>query len=285
MEKANEKLIIDTDIGSDVDDALAILYAVKAGMPIALISTSHGDTALRAKIAKKLTLLLGQDIPVAAGEQKPMKQRHVYWDGDEGEGLVEEEEQFDFRQDGVDAIAETIHANRNNISIASIAPMTNIARAFQKYPELPEMVNALYIMGNALLCGDTYHLNYRAHNFKADPEAADIVLAAAVPKIKIIVTTEVCKKSWLTKEDFERLREQGHVGAYLYAAAQNWLRKSMYDVAYLYDPLVVHHHVDAEMTTRVKHGTVEITTDVQKHFKQQILTTMGTVQGSEVRGV
>ena len=60
-------LIIDTDIGTDIDDALALAFALKLGLDLKLITTVHGDTLLRAKIAKKLTQLLGADIPVAAG--------------------------------------------------------------------------------------------------------------------------------------------------------------------------------------------------------------------------
>jgi len=72
-------LIIDTDIGGDVDDSIAIYYAVKSGMDIKLISTVHGNTELRAKIAKKLTTLLDVEIPVAAGEEFPIKQRQIWF--------------------------------------------------------------------------------------------------------------------------------------------------------------------------------------------------------------
>ena len=92
---SSKKLIIDTDIGTDIDDALALVYAVRSGYNIPLITTVHGDTVRRAHIAKKLTHLLGADILVAAGEQKPLKQHHLYWYGDEGEGFIGAHENFD----------------------------------------------------------------------------------------------------------------------------------------------------------------------------------------------
>ena len=68
-----KKLIIDTDIGTDIDDAIALVYAVRSGYDIPLITTVHGNTIRRALIAQKLASLLGADIPIAAGEKKPLK--------------------------------------------------------------------------------------------------------------------------------------------------------------------------------------------------------------------
>src|SRR3989338_1250017 len=102
----SKKLIIDTDIGTDIDDALALVYAVRSGYNIPLITTVHGDTVRRAHIAKKLTRLLGTDIPVAAGEQKPLKQHHLYWYGDEGSDLLASGEKFDVRHDGVESLVD-----------------------------------------------------------------------------------------------------------------------------------------------------------------------------------
>ena len=102
--KSTKPLIIDTDIGSDIDDAIAVSYAIRSGMDIKLITTVHGDTAKRAMIARKLSILLGANIPVAAGEEKPIRQGHIYWYGDEGGGFIESENDNAIRKDGVDAL-------------------------------------------------------------------------------------------------------------------------------------------------------------------------------------
>ena len=182
------KLIIDTDIGTDPDDAIAIAYAIKSGVEIPLITTVHGNMNIRGNIAKKLTELLGADIPVAQGEGTPIKQTHIYWTGLEGKGFLNGKDSYDVRKDGVDALAESVYANKGEVNIAAIGPLTNIARAFERYPDLPEHINHVYMMGNAILCEHTYHLNYRSHNFKVDPEAIDQVMAADVSKT--IITTE-----------------------------------------------------------------------------------------------
>jgi purine nucleosidase len=264
-------LIIDTDIGSDVDDALAIAYALKSGIDVKLITTVHGPTDMRAYIAKKLTLDLGYDVPVAIGMENPIKQRHIFLTGLEGKGYIENCTIFDVERNGIDALAQTIYENRKNIDIAAIGPLTNIAQAFQRYPDLAECVNTIYIMGNAIAASDNFYLNYRAHNLKADPEAADIVFDARVNKV--LVTTQVCKKNFINQHELDLLRGNPAFD-YIRTAAKEWLAYIKYDVAYLYDPLVIHHAIDNEITAKVNYGNVHITTDVTPSFKDIFLETI-----------
>ncbi|MBT3406272.1 nucleoside hydrolase [Candidatus Woesearchaeota archaeon] len=266
------KLIIDTDIGTDVDDALAIAHAVKSGIDLELITTVHGDTETRAKIAKKLLNLLGKDVPVHMGEETPLKQRHIYTSGREGQGFLENDDVLDIERDGIDALAETILRNRGNINIAAIGPLTNIAKAFQTYPELPGAVNHLYLMGNAVVRSSEYFINYRSHNFKVDPEAVDIVMAAEVDKT--IVTTGVCKLNFLTSEDLQQMgKHPSQAVKYLAAAAQEWMDYISYPVAYLYDPLTVHHHIDQRVTSQVCYAAqrTSVTTHVSRDFSRTFL--------------
>ena len=71
------KLILDTDIGTDVDDALALAFALRhPELDLRAVTTVSGDTVRRARIAKKLLLLAGRDdIEVAAGERGEQSQR------------------------------------------------------------------------------------------------------------------------------------------------------------------------------------------------------------------
>jgi len=65
-----KKVIIDTDIGTDVDDALALVFAVKhPACQVLGVTTVHADAALRARVARKLLRILhNEDIPIACGE-------------------------------------------------------------------------------------------------------------------------------------------------------------------------------------------------------------------------
>ncbi len=269
--KLEEKIIIDTDIGTDVDDALAIAYAIKSGLNIGLITTVHGDAILRAKIATKFLGLFGtnslaKDIPIIAGEDAPLVLKQRFWTGMEGKNFIKEEEEYSINLNAPEAIADYISKHKNNVSIISIAPPSNIAKALELHPELAQYVNHIYMMGNAIVCDDTYHLNYRAHNFKVDPHATDIIFNSGVPIT--LVTTDVCKQNQFTTDDFSRFAKSDEpMLKYLALAAEQWLEHSIHPVAYLYDPLVVHHLVDDSCTEKKVYGSVRITTKCVVDFK------------------
>jgi purine nucleosidase len=90
----NTKFLLDTDIGSDVDDAFALLTLLKL-VPERLIgvTTAYGCAELRAKITKKLIEAAGYDIPVVAGESSPIgSPQPIHLTGKEGFGVLTKEE-------------------------------------------------------------------------------------------------------------------------------------------------------------------------------------------------
>ncbi len=263
------KLIVDTDIGTDADDAIALVYAIRKGIDIPLITTVHGDTLFRARVAKKLTALCGRTIPVIAGEKNPIRQKQIYSSGIEDKAFVGDTA-YDSSSNAIDEIIRTVHQYAGDIAIAAIGPLTNIARAIQKDPGLPKLVNHLYVMGNAICAQERYYLNYRAHNFKVDPEAVDIALLANIPTT--IITTEVAKMSSITAQDIEGLAKSKNAALeYIARAATAWNQFIGHDVAYLYDPLVIQHHVDPLVTKKRLYGSVTITTDVVPSFAGTVL--------------
>jgi purine nucleosidase len=76
-------VIFDTDIGTDVDDILALVLLAKAPeLKLLGVTTVYGDTAFRAKIAKATTHLLGrEDIAIVPGEQHTLSGRQIHWAG------------------------------------------------------------------------------------------------------------------------------------------------------------------------------------------------------------
>lgn len=270
-------LIIDTDIGSDIDDAIALAYVVKSGMDVKLITTVHGPTLWRARLAKKLTMQLGVDIPVAVGSSAPTKQKQIFSSPLEESGdYVEKEEEWhgkkalSVQENGIEALAQTISDNKHNVTIAAIGPLTNLGTLFQKYPEMAKYVNQIYVMGNAIVTPEHYFLNYRAYNLKVDPEAADIIFASGAPIT--IVTTEICKKNYLSKEELESLKQLKHPAFdYIADTGKKWLNFINYEQVFLYDPLVVQHYLDDKVTEKKEYGLVRVTTGVDVLFKENLL--------------
>ncbi|MEV5962175.1 nucleoside hydrolase [Kribbella sp. NPDC051952] len=79
------RIILDTDIGSDVDDAMALAQLMGTpGFDLVEVHTVYGDTRLRAQIARRYAALAGLEVDVVAGTAKPLSGREVWWAGHEG---------------------------------------------------------------------------------------------------------------------------------------------------------------------------------------------------------
>ena len=185
------RIILDTDIGTDVDDCLAL--AVILGSPevqLAGVTCVYGDVGLRARMVKKLLGLYGlRGIPILRGESEPLLGlRPVYWEGHEGQGLVEpEDETQDESEDAVGFIIRTVLENPGKIQLLAIGPLTNVALAIKREPRVVHDLGGLMIMGGVMRGPTSLDLPYVEHNIRCDPEAAHIVLASGAPITLAIV--------------------------------------------------------------------------------------------------
>ena len=216
----NLKWIIDTDIGDDIDDAYAIEYAIKSNFDVAAITTVFRAPKSRAKLTKYLTNLMGKDIKVYAGIDKPLvndlyqiqkkerylsgKQLEIYQNDDEWlPQLVEQAKETKY--DGLDAVEKTkeiIENGNGDVGIVAIGPLTNIATLIEKYPSLKEKIPVIVIMGTTSF-GDKPE-----YNIKIDPEAAKIVFGSNIKIIMVPcdVTLKTCSFDAKTLKDFEKLK-------------------------------------------------------------------------------
>jgi purine nucleosidase len=240
---AAQRIILDTDIGTNPDDclALALVLASPELEPVA-ITTAYGDVLLRARIALKLLRLQGRrDLPVAMGADRPLvRQRPVYWSGHEGQGLLETTDRAlePAKEHAVDLIVRSVTAHPGEITLIAIGPLTNVALAFLSEPHLAENLAGLVLMGGVVGGSRGLHLPWTEHNFRCDPEAARIALTAGAPVtiVPLDVTTRVCIRT----ADLEQIRTAGD--AYHQAVAG---QVSLYPPfvqrgwAYLHDPLAV----------------------------------------------
>jgi hypothetical protein len=148
-----QKIILDTDIGTDVDDAWAL--ATVLGSPeldLLGVTTVYGDTALRASIARTLLILAGRaDIPVACGQERPLPGAPaVYWPGHEGRGLLrfDGSDPQDFHPlPASDFIIEMSHRYAGELLLVAIAPLTNVAMALRRDPSLVRWLQGVVLMG------------------------------------------------------------------------------------------------------------------------------------------
>lgn len=206
-------VILDTDIGTDVDDCLAL--AVLLGSPeidLLGVTTVYGDVALRARMARKLLHLAGRDdVPVLEGVGAPlMRNRPVYWPGHEGVGLLEPDDIRRFGQDtdrhAVDFLVETVMSRPGEVHLLAVGPLTNVAAAMVRQPEVAYNLAGLTIMGG-YIAPWTGGRGPAEHNIACDPEAARAVLASGAPIS--LVPLDVTLKTVITREGVAEIREGG----------------------------------------------------------------------------
>ena len=193
------KIILDTDIGTDVDDCLALaLLLASPEVELVGVTTVYGDTALRGRMALKLLALRGvTGVPVVAGAKMPLLgKRPVYWAGHEGQGLLGpgDEALAPLAAPAADFILDTVLARPGEIVLLAIGPLTNVALALLREPRLADHLAGLVVMGGVVGGVGALHLPWTEHNFRCDPEAAHIVVSsgAALTIVPLDVTTQVC---------------------------------------------------------------------------------------------
>ena len=183
-----QKLIIDTDPGQD--DAVAILLALASPeIDLLGITTVAGNVplALTEVNARKICDLAGrQDMPVFAGADRPLQRElvtaeHVHGrTGLDGPDLPDPVTPL---QDGhaVDFIVDTLRAEpAGSITIAPVGPLTNIALALRKAPDIAPRIKQIVMMGGGYFEGGNI-TPAAEFNIYVDPEAAAEVFAAGIP--------------------------------------------------------------------------------------------------------
>lgn len=182
-----ERIILDTDIGTDVDDVMAVaLAALSPELKVEGITTVYGDVDIRSRMVVKILHMLGRDdIPVMAGVRDVLlRNREIWWLGHEGEGLLTKED-VDLRYDdrhAVDFIINTVMNNPGEITLIAIGPFTNLAIALAREPRVAQNVKQIIVMGGSARLGvNGAELEPSDHNVSRDPESAAIVFRSGAP--------------------------------------------------------------------------------------------------------
>jgi inosine-uridine nucleoside N-ribohydrolase len=181
--RAAEKIIIDTDIGDDVDDAFALALAVKSPeLQVFGVTTTFGDTEARAKIVDRFFGEVGHgDIPVLAGRataaKNPMSQRKY---GDSHFAKAS-------HGDAVDFLLGEIRKYPGEITLIAIGPLMNVGAAIDKDAATFRKLKRVVLMGGSVRRGYG-DLGYTAPvppmaewNILNDVASAQKLFAAGVP--------------------------------------------------------------------------------------------------------
>lgn len=207
MNQSMPKVIIDTDAGHD--DALALMLLIKSGLfDIQAITTVAGNSTIQnvTRNAQAILDLLHVSLPVHSGYEQPLARELVQAvvHGKSGlDGLDMSQTNYTLTQDAPDRIIELVKANPGEITLLTLGPLSNIARALQKDPSIAQEIKEIVIMGGAI---DVPGNKNRVAEFNVfvDPEAADIVMRTDANKI--LVPLDPCNHIILGIDLFDRLQ-------------------------------------------------------------------------------
>jgi purine nucleosidase len=171
-------IILDTDIGGDIDDAFALALVLHSPeLDLRAVTTVSGDTQARARLAAKMLAVAGRTgIPVAAGVPGPATDSpQTRWaDGFSSPDLVSER--------AVALMRSAIDRSPGKIVVVAIGPLTNVAALLRQYPEEARKIHQIVLMGGSI------HRGYYPgsgptpeYNIAADAAASQSVFSAGIP--------------------------------------------------------------------------------------------------------
>ncbi len=244
-------ILLDTDIGTDVDDAIALaLLLASPELDLKAVTTVSGGVKLRARIAKKMLTMAGRaEVPVAAGIRDPLlRQRNFLWMGHEGSGIINDGDTLPLADaHGVDLLIDTVM--REHPHVVAIGPLSNLAVAIIKEPAVIGAIAHLTVMGGAFGISDDPTVPMVDYNLLSDPESSLVVLGAGIPTT--LIPLDVTWKVRFTERELARLRAvKSPLVQKLCDAIETWwpMHQTLFAgqqgyphdvVAFLHDPLTV----------------------------------------------
>lgn len=238
------ELALDTDIGSDVDDLLAL--AMILGSPelrLRAVTTVYGDTLLRARmVSRAYSLARRSSPPVAAGARETLSGRAVWWAGHEG-ALVP-----DLASAPVDETLSAVALLRESAAVAAVGPLTNVAAALSGAHDISRLV----VMGGDFTSGSP------EHNIKCDVTAAQAVFASGVP---VLVTGfDQTRRVAVTAAEVDQIAASGALGEWVAAEVRQFQSWSGGHPNSPHDPIAVLAAVRPELFTFAR-GIVRVDAD------------------------
>jgi inosine-uridine nucleoside N-ribohydrolase len=227
-------VLLDTDIGSDVDDAFALAYLLAQKRCRLLgITTVTGDPEKRAALASVLCTVAGRDIPIHAGSPLPLLVDQKQMLAPQAESLARWPHQASYpASSAVEFLRQAIRAHPGQVTLLCIGPLTNIGLLFSVDPEIPSLLKALVLM-----CGSFTRDAQKARavewNARVDPHAAAIVYRAR-PPVHRSIGLDVTLRVEMPADEVRALLDRPLLRPVL-DFAEIWFRKSPTIV--FHDPL------------------------------------------------
>lgn len=171
------KILLDTDIGTDIDDAVCLAYLLaQPECELLGITTVSGQAVARARIASALCQRAGKpEIPIYPGVEAPLLVDGRQLEAQQAAALDKWPHIPDFPPgEAIDFLSRTIHAHPGEITLLTIGPLTNIGLLCALDPEIPALLKGVMTMGGAFYPP----MDFPEWNILLDPHAAAMVAKA-----------------------------------------------------------------------------------------------------------
>lgn len=260
------KFLIDTDTASD--DAVAILMALRTpDVEVEAITVVQGNMPVEqgAKNALYTVELCGKHTPVYIGAAKPLVRPPAFaewFHGADGMGNKNypAAKQPVAEGHGVDVIIETIKANPG-IVLVTLGPLTNIALAVSRAPEIAKLVSRCVVMGGAA-CIEGNVTPAAEYNIWVDPEAARIAFLSGLP-IEMVGWEHCRYHKALNMQEIEYVRSLNTPYAHFTidcnaTAIESYFTQSQEHGLALPDPVAMAIAIDPSITTQSSKHYVDV---------------------------
>lgn len=201
---ASIPVVLDTDIGTDIDDAWALAMLLRSPeLDLKLVTSATGDTETRARLACRTLEVAGRtDVPVGVGVPGgEIAIGQAAWIGDyrlsDYPGAVHE--------DGVAAMIDIIMASAEPVTLVAIGPLTNVAAALEREPRIAKRARFVGMHGSLKWSHHAGHGAIGEYNVKTDVAACRRAFAA--PWEKTITPLDTCGRVRLTGERYRAISE------------------------------------------------------------------------------
>jgi purine nucleosidase len=250
-------ILFDTDIGSDIDDAVALGYLLRQKECELLgITTVTGDTQQRAALAELVCRAGGrEDVPIYAGLTGPLLSGPGQPNVPQYEAVKDRPHRLDHPTDAVDFLRRTIRSRPGEITLLAVGPMTNVGALFAADPEIPYLLKRTVLMCGVFTGRANHGPGAVEWNALCDPYACALVYKYAAPgllSVGLDVTT-LCKLP--ADECRSRFAKAGGGLAVVAEMAEIWFKHA--PVITFHDPLAAALIFDPSICEEAR-GTVRV---------------------------
>ena len=256
---ARVPLVLDTDIGSDIDDAVALAYLLRQPRCELLgVTTVTGNVAQRAALCDVICREAGRDdVPIHAGAPEVLLFGPGQPQVPQYEAIAGRPHRTEFPPNtAVEFLRRTIRERPGQVTLLTIGPLTNIGLLFATDPEAAALLKQLVLMCGVFTGGGDHGPGDREWNAMVDPIATAMVFRARPPRL-LSVGLEVTTRCRLPAEECRRrFRAAGGPLAIVADMAEVWFRGG--DAITFHDPLAAAVIFEPQLCTYAAgHVTVE----------------------------